>query len=210
MGAEVAQRPLFIQFAREPVAGAVKTRLLPALTPEQACDLHSELVLWTSRTLCAAAVAEVELSVAGNVLHPLFRECQDLGVAAVRPQSSGCLGTRMYRALQSGLQCSQKVLLVGSDCPQIDKQYLLAALAALDECEVVLGPAADGGYVLIGVRELYWRWFEGIAWGSDSVYGATLARLDETATSWQALSVLRDIDRPEDLPLWRSVAAGRP
>jgi glycosyltransferase A (GT-A) superfamily protein (DUF2064 family) len=67
---------------------------------------------------------------------------------------------------------------------------------------VVLGPARDGGYVLIGVRRVDPRWFEGVTWGTAAVYRQTVARLDASGASWQALAPLADIDRPEDLPLW--------
>jgi len=100
------------------------------------------------------------------------------------------------------------VLLVGSDCPELDAGYLASALAALDHAQVVLGPARDGGYVLIGARAVDRLWFAGVPWGSDQVFAATLDRLERTATPWRALPPLGDIDRPEDLPLWRAIAAG--
>jgi hypothetical protein len=180
--------------------------MLPVLSPEQACDLHCELVLWTSRTLCAAKLGAVVLSVAGDVSHPLFQQCRQLGAGAVQRQMDGNLGDRMYQALQQGLHRYSKVVVVGSDCPQLDRRYLQQALAELDETEVVLGPAKDGGYVLLGVRRVAEHWFDGIQWGEDTVYADTAARLDATGTGWRALPVLQDIDRPEDLALWRDVA----
>ena len=74
------QDVLLIQFAREPLPGLVKTRMLPELSPEQACELHRELVYWTSEVLTGAHLGRVELSVAGNVSSPLFRQCEGLGV----------------------------------------------------------------------------------------------------------------------------------
>ena len=65
--------------------------------------------------------------------------------------------------------------------------------------------APDGGYVLIGVRELDMRWFEEVEWGTSTVYADTVARFDLTGANWQHLAVLQDIDRPEDLPLWRAI-----
>lgn len=200
------QDVLFIQLAREPVPGLVKTRMLPELSPEQACELHRELVYWTAGILTSSRLAEVELWVAGNTRSPLFQQCQALGVSAVRSQSGSHLGERMHNALADGLARYSKVILVGSDIPQIDRNYLEAAVSALDNVEVVLGPALDGGYVLIGVKSLQAEWMADMAWGSDTVYAETVARLEATGTDWAPLSVLQDIDRPEDLPVWRAVA----
>lgn len=196
---------LIIQFAREPVPGMVKTRMLPELSPEQACELHRELVFWTAKILAASGVGDVELSVAGNTGSPLFQQCTALGVQAVRRQSGSDLGERMYGALAEGLSRYSKVLLVGSDSPQIDRSYLEGAVTALDDNDVVLGPAEDGGYVLIGLRSVDRRWFEDIVWGVETVYAETVRQLELTQAKWQALPVLRDIDRPEDLPLWRDI-----
>ena len=205
MGTIRVQDVLFIQFAREPLPGRVKTRMQPELSPEQACELHQELVYWTSQVLTGAHLGRVELSVAGNVGSPLFQQCEALGVQAVNRQVGQDLGERMYNALSEGLERFSKVILVGSDSPQIDREYLLSAIYALDDTDVVLGPAKDGGYVLIGVRELDKRWFEGVEWGSANVYAETLARFVLTSVQWQHLEVLQDIDRPEDLPVWRAI-----
>lgn len=199
------QNVLLIQFAREPLPGQVKTRMLPELSPEQACELHRELVLWTSGTLARAGVGTVELAVAGSTSSPLFQHCLGLGVSAISRQSGRDLGERMYRSMASGLERYEKVILVGSDAPQIDSGYLQNAVEALENVDVVLGPAEDGGYVLIGANRLQPDWFEQVAWSSASVYKDTVAQLEATGASWHALSVMRDIDRPEDLPIWQAI-----
>lgn len=196
---------LLIQFAKEPLPGRVKTRMLPALNPEQACELHRELVIWTAQMLTTAGLGRVELAVAGDAASPLFGHCKTLGVHAVRRQQGANLGERMYNALAGGLPGHSKVILVGSDCPQIDRDYLLSAIAGLDNSNVVLGPATDGGYVLIGVRQVDKRWFDGVEWGAASVYADTVARFELTGAIWQPLAELQDIDRPEDLALWRAL-----
>ena len=197
---------LFIQFARAPAPGRVKTRMLPALDPLEACELHRDLVLWTTRTLTGAGLGPVELHVTGSTASPLFQQCLGLGIRAVIPQRGGDLGARMCHALADGLAQHVRVVLVGSDCPQIDRDYLSQAVSALDEHDVVLGPAQDGGYVLIGARRVDECWFEGIDWGTGAVYAQTLARLAQSGACWAALETLRDIDRPEDLSLWRDIA----
>lgn len=196
---------LFIQFAREPVAGAVKTRMTPYLSPEQACQLHCELVLWTCRNLLAARQGAVELCVAGETDHALFQRCRELGVAAVTRQHGTDLGERMYKAIADGLSRYSSVVLVGSDCPGMDGAYLGGALQGLQEAPLVFGPANDGGYVLVGASRVVPEVFEGISWGSDRVYAQTLEALQRLGLRWQELPFLADIDRPEDLPVWRAM-----
>jgi rSAM/selenodomain-associated transferase 1 len=193
---------LLVQFARSPLAGSVKTRMIPALTPEQACELHCELLAWTCHHLLAAQLGPVELQVAGDLDHPVLQRCRDAGLRRILPQAGAGLGERMFHALDSGLQHFERVLLVGSDCPWIDGEYLRAASAALDHASVVLGPALDGGYVLIGARRIDAEVFREIPWGSDVVYARTVARLEKLGWEWAALPALQDIDRPQDLAAW--------
>ena len=193
---------LLLQFARAPLAGRVKTRMLPHLTATQACDLHCDLVLWTSATLADSGLGDVELSVAGDSAHPLFEQCRELGVGTLSPQCGADLGERMYRAIRDGLQRYTKVILVGSDCPGIDRAYLAQARSALDTAPLVLGPAQDGGYVLIGAREIHRELFAGIPWGTGCVYADTVKSIRKLGLDWAELPVLADVDRPEDLAAW--------
>ncbi|MDX1734055.1 MAG: TIGR04282 family arsenosugar biosynthesis glycosyltransferase [Halioglobus sp.] len=195
----------FLQFAREPVPGRVKTRMLEALSAQRACDLHCELVLWTCRQLLLAGAGEVELCVAGDGGHALFAQCRDLGAARVTRQRGADLGQRMAHALAAALQRSERVILVGSDCPAISPAYLHRAVRALDDGEVVIGPATDGGFVLLGARSLPGGIFEGVQWGTAQVYAATVANLRRSATAFVALPPLPDIDRPEDLVHWETL-----
>ena len=94
---------------------------------------------------------------------------------------------------------------MGSDCPGLDRAYLADAVAALGRVQVVLGPAADGGYVLIGASEITPDVFRNIEWGTASVYRQTTERLEGQGLSWAALPVRRDIDRPADLPHWEAI-----
>jgi rSAM/selenodomain-associated transferase 1 len=194
---------LLIQFARAPVAGRVKTRMLPVLTARQAYDLHCELVLWTSATLAGSGLGDVELSVAGGCDHALFEQCRELGISRMSQQRGADLGERMYQAIRDGLQRYKKVILVGSDCPAIEVAYLQQALLALDTAPLVLGPAEDGGYVLIGAREIDAEIFTGIPWGTGQVYAGTVESIRKLGLSWVELPVLADVDRPDDLAAWK-------
>ncbi len=196
---------LLLQFAREPVPGRVKTRMLVQLSAEQACELHSDMVLWTCERLVGARLGDVEVCVAGSRQHPLFRQCLALGAARVTQQRGADLGERMFAALERGLTGYRKVLLVGSDCPQLDADYLQAALDALDEVPVVIGPALDGGYVLIGAQQMDRRIFQAVPWGSGEVYAQTLANIAAAGLAVSSLQPLADVDTPGDLPVWNAL-----
>ena len=196
---------LVVQFSREPVAGRVKTRMLGALSASAACGLHGELTLWTLQRLLDWGRADIELSVAGDPQHALFAQALTLGEISLTTQADGDLGQRMYKALRSGLAAYARVLLVGSDCPQIDPLYLDRAANALTTHDLVLGPATDGGYVLIGARRVDPALFEGVLWGSDQVFAQTIERAGRLGIEWIELEPLSDIDRPEDLSLWYSL-----
>ena len=190
---------LLVQFAREPVAGQVKTRLLPQLSPLQAQQLHSNMVLHTCRTLCQSALGPVQLAVAGDPAAGLFEDCRNQGVMEVVRQTPGNLGRRMAAAIREGLREYSTVIVVGSDAPALDAGYLRKARRVLDNCDVVLGPAADGGYVLIGMRRWAPQLFEGISWGSAEVLAQSVAQLRKLQLRYELLPTLVDIDRPEDL-----------
>ena len=118
------------------------------------------------------------------------------------------LGDRMQYALASGLRRAAAVLLVGSDCPEIDAGYLRAATRALQHVDLVLGPALDGGFVLIGVRRpVSDGVFTNVRWGSETVLEETLNGAQAAGYSVQLLTALQDIDRPEDLPAWEGLQA---
>lgn len=198
-GSIPGENSLLIQFAREPVVGAVKTRLIPALGPVGACQLHEALVWQTCRNLLAVEGAEVQLWVAGDTAHPLFGRCREAGASGLHRQRGSDLGERMADALRRGLQQASRVLLVGSDCPGLDPDYLGSALAALARTPVVLGPAVDGGYVLVGARQPVDALFRNVRWGSGEVLAVSQA--NARAAGWEVtlLDERADVDRPADL-----------
>ncbi|MEH6567900.1 MAG: TIGR04282 family arsenosugar biosynthesis glycosyltransferase [Halioglobus sp.] len=196
---------LLIQFAKSPVPGQVKTRMLPVLNAEQACALHQELLEWTCHSLCNAGLGEVELWVSGNSEHQTFKRCLNQGVSCIALQCGEDLGARMCHALADGLARYQCVILVGSDCPAISPHYLSGAVRALASNSVVLGPADDGGYVLVGMTQLCCEMFEGIEWGQNTVWADTVKILEGLSINWEGLASLPDIDRPEDLSIWHAI-----
>lgn len=199
---------LLIQFAKAPVSGQVKTRMIPHLDAQQASELHNELLHWTAQTLCEDKLGPVELWLAGDASSEFTESIKLLDYDSHRTQWGDDLGERMANAIADGLDRYAKVILVGSDCPSIDRGYLQSAIEALDSHEVVIGPAGDGGYVLIGASIVCEEIFCGLDWGQSTVFRETVEILMRTEMSWQTLGVLPDIDRPEDLPAWYLLKQG--
>ena len=185
-------------FARAPVAGAVKTRLIAMLGAEGAARLHERLVERTLATAVEARLGPVELWCSPDTSHPFFTQCAARFGVELHRQDGADLGDRMHRAFESALDRHRALLLVGSDCPALEPRDLAAATRALDTHDAVLIPAEDGGYVLVGLTRPHATLFEGVAWGTPAVMEATRARLVASGLRWAALPALWDVDRAED------------
>lgn len=198
-------------FAKAPTPGRVKSRLTPALGAQAAADLHRRLVVRTLRTAVAAAVGPVELCCAPDAQDAFFANCARQFDLGLRDQGAGDLGIRMARALEIALADGYPALLIGSDCPALTVEYLRAAATACGGANhAVLGPAEDGGYVLIGLaRSPSVQLFENIAWGTATVMQETRRRLARLGWRWIELATLWDVDRPEDLPRLRQLGIDR-
>ncbi|NQD93592.1 DUF2064 domain-containing protein [Pseudomonas sp. CrR25] len=184
--------------ARLPVPGRVKTRLIPALGEEGACDLQ-RLLLERALQLPAEGFSERFLWLDDSPDADLQALADKLDWTLVE-QPAGDLGERMRRIAALGLAESDAVVLIGNDCPALDADYLNGACAALHAQPVVLGPAEDGGYVLLGLRCIDPLLFSAMPWGTDQVLSMTRERLQQLEWSHQLLPMLWDVDRPEDLP----------
>lgn len=196
---------VLMQFAKAPVPGKVKTRLLPALTAQSACNLHCELVRHTAGILLDAKLGDVQIWVDDQLDNPLFQDLLNSGVTAGFIQQGEDLGERMQSALAASLRDYDAALLVGSDCPGLTAEYLRGALTALDEAELVVGPALDGGYVLLAMRTEFAWLFTQMQWGGDDVLAQTLKRAATHGINVRLLEPLADIDRPEDLQHWYGI-----
>ena len=194
-----------IVFAKAPQPGEAKTRLIPALGPAGAAALHARLLEQTLETAKAAELREVELCCAPDASHPFFAACAATYGVVLTEQGSGDLGDRMHRAVERALGAAARVILIGSDCAVMTPGYLGAAEARLAlGSDVVLGPAEDGGYVLVALARNDRALFEGIPWGSAAVLEETRARLRALGWGWRELETLWDVDRPADLERLRS------
>jgi len=184
--------------ARSPIPGRVKTRLIPVLGEEGACDLQ-RLLLERALRLPAQGFSQRFLWLDDGPDDALQALAAQLDWTLVE-QPAGDLGERMRRIAALGLAESDAVVLIGNDCPALDGDYLRGACKALQGQPVVLGPAEDGGYVLLGLRQLDPLLFSAMPWGTDQVLSMTRARLQQLDWDHQLLPVLWDVDRPEDLP----------
>jgi hypothetical protein len=182
--------------AKAPVPGATKTRLIPSIGAHAAAVLQERMTERTVATARAAQVGPVTLWCAPDPSHPSFRELVLRYAVTIKRQPDGDLGARMLGAIAAG---DGPTLVIGIDCPAFTAEILRAATKALDDADVVLIPAEDGGYVLIGARAAHPQLFAGIAWGSTSVLAETRTRISDLRLRATELPALWDVDTEADL-----------
>ncbi len=195
-------RSAVITFAKAPVAGLAKTRLIPALGPEGAAALAEKMLHHAVAQAQASGSAQVKLCVTNcDTNHSLFSQlvAQSGGVLALSEQGDGDLGQRMDRALTRALQSRDRVLLMGTDAPGLDATVLRAADAALASHDAVFVPALDGGYALVGLKAPQPTLFVDMAWSTPRVLAHTRERMQDAGLSWAELDPVADIDEPADL-----------
>ena len=195
-------------FAKFPSPGRAKTRLIPALGAVGAADLHAQMVRHMLDQI-------EELRLAGAVETEVWCDgCEPDAFASAfatdipcRAQPGGDLGHRMFTAFRSMLHRADAAVIIGSDCPSITPDTIREALDALRDNDLVLGPAVDGGYYLIGLRRPVSALFEGVEWGGADVLRATQQRAALLGLKTRLLQTRRDIDEPEDLDEWTRATA---
>ena len=183
------RRPRIVIFAKRPVAGQVKTRLIPALGADGAARLAAEML---DRTVEEARATALDVELWGDPDPAGWFS----GDVALSPQGEGNLGERLARAA-----AHPPLLIIGTDCPDLDRYRLRAAADSLGAHDAVIHPAADGGYVLLGLSRFHPSIFTGIAWSTATVCAETLARLDALGWSVDVRETLRDVDEPAVLGL---------
>lgn len=188
-----------VAFARFPVAGLCKTRLIPAVGPDGAAAIHTRLV-----ERCIAAMRGsglcVELRTTGAET-AAFRDWLGDDISFI-DQGEGDLGDRLTRAA-----APYPVIFIGSDAPDLDATRLIAAANALRGAEAVIGPAEDGGYYLLGLSAPAPWLFTEMDWGTETVFAETMRRLAAHGIAPVVLDPLADVDRPEDLARWPELFA---
>ena len=186
-------------FARAPEPGRVKTRLIPVLRAAEAAELYEALLLDTIEVVesCARTVVAFTPSGGRRVLERLLG-----GHRRLLPQGPGDLGERLGRVFEILCERGQPALVVGSDCPALTAARIRTAAERLGHADVVIGPALDGGYYLIGLRRPRPELFRDIPWSTGSVLEITRSRAQEAGLRVELLEAARDLDTPEDLYEW--------
>ena len=214
-------------FAKSPIAGQVKTRLIPLLGAEGAAAAYRQMLLHALQIASDAASAQLSLWTSGAPDHPFLIECKNRYAVPLFQQSDGDLGDRMATCLRQLLQQHDRVLLIGSDCPVLSVADLKQAAAALQgSAQMVFTPAEDGGYVLVGMRrsndvkavvdvshnaaKAGFCAFDNIAWSTTDVMAQTRERLTAqgwlNGYDWAELPTRWDVDEPADYQ--RALRAG--
>jgi rSAM/selenodomain-associated transferase 1 len=198
-------------FARTPALGQVKRRLAEALGEAAALAAHEELLEGTLRRCLQGGSYRLELWLTDLSQLPDWLCSPPFSTEmTMRLQGEGDLGARMWETLRQGLNASSYCVLIGSDCPDIDAAYVAAAFEALAGADVVLGPAADGGYGLIGLSKPLPELFLDMRWGDSGVRARTLARAARSGASVVCLPEIYDVDRLEDWQRYRATNPVRP
>lgn len=188
-----------IVFAKAPIAGFAKTRLIPALGAQGAADLAQRMLQHTLSTALRAQVGPVELCVSPSHSDPVWQRFEIPETVAWSDQADGDLGARMARAAQRSLARGEAVILIGTDCPGLTVAMLQVATQDLTAYDACMVPTADGGYSLLGLQHFAMALFEAMPWSTPAVAALTLQRLKQLNWQVKVHPTLHDIDEPADL-----------
>ncbi len=202
---QTAHNAALVIFAKAPIAGQVKTRLCPPLTHDEAATLHGSFVLdMLERTKVATAKLKLPidryLACAPSSTLVFFQIMEERQSVKLLDQVGDDLGTRMQQAFATLFgKGYQRVFIVGTDVPSLPLDHYKQALALLDAHDVVVGPALDGGYYLIGLKQPRPELFAEMAWATDRVLSATQEKAASLGLKVALLPPWRDVDTLDDL-----------
>ena len=196
----MSEQSVLIVFAKAPVAGQVKTRLIPELGLKQSLYVYERMLSRTVRLAKKSDFNSVKLFIDGNIRHSYFNSVKKRYGIRLYPQKGHDLGRRMFNAFQSVLNKYKYAVLIGSDCPGIVVNDLRTSLSLLkQDNDIVLGPANDGGYYLVGLKKNNDKLFNNIQWSTESVANETYRIVKELNWKLSKLPVHTDIDNSRDL-----------
>jgi uncharacterized protein len=200
-------------FAKAPIPGQVKTRLCPPLTPDEAATLHGSFVLDTLERTKAAALKlkpsfDRYLACSPSATHVFFKIMEERQGAKLIDQVGDDLGTRMNQACNTLFAHGyRQVLLIGTDVPTLPLDHFRQALTSLEHHDLVLGPAFDGGYYLIGLKRMAPELFVDIPWSTDQVLRLTQEKAAGIGLKTSLIQPWRDIDTLADLEVFSEACA---
>ena len=187
---------MLLIFVKNPAAGEVKTRLAATLGDKKALQIYLQL-LERTREITQALTYTKTVYYTPEIVEKDIFEIKHFQKAL---QSEGDLGQRMQNAFEAAFsQGYEKVCIIGSDCYELDTNILEEAFAQLEKEDVVIGPAKDGGYYLLGMRKMHAPFFQNKKWSTSSVLSDTLNDLKKTNLSFSLLPELTDVDEEKDL-----------
>ncbi|MBT8234168.1 MAG: glycosyltransferase [Saprospiraceae bacterium] len=184
-----------IIFIKNPELGRCKTRLAATVGDEKALEVYKNLLAHTRRVTCDIDVSRY-LFYDKNI-NPNDDWKDSLFIKSV--QSNGDLGDRMQNAFDTVLNTHDKVIIIGSDCPELNSSVLDKAFNALEENDLVIGPTHDGGYYLLGMKKASPFLFNEMEWSVDSVFNSTVERIKKENKTYFVLETLSDLDNEDDL-----------
>jgi uncharacterized protein len=192
-------------FARVPALGRVKTRLAAGVGEPVALAVYHELLAITNAAIVAAGVPATVWLAGTAGTEPTATETREWAVHHARCQPEGDLGARMAAAFAAAFDAGAgRVAIIGTDCPGLRATHLNQAFTLLETNDLVLGPATDGGYYLLGLRQPHPELFQNKTWSTSSVLADTLADAGRLGLQVALLPTLRDVDDAADLAAWRA------
>ena len=186
-------------FSKAPVVGQVNTRLVPYITAEQAVNLHEKFTRDRLRMCTSANLSVVQLWCSPDTDHQFFIDCKQRYGVQLQSQNGDDLGERMMDALKTMLSQYKKIVIIGTDAPALDIDTIDAVIDELRQRDIVLVPAEDGGYVLLGASIYHQDLLTDVPWGSESVLACTVGNIERLGLEYSLLGQCWDVDRPEDL-----------
>lgn len=196
---------------KAPIPGFAMAHLIPHLGEMDAAHLQEELILQSVCTALDASIGPVELWCDPDESHPFFGKIMKKYPVQLTTQAPGDLGTRLHTSASGALAAADAVILMGADCPIMPPYYLEEAAAALTGgCNITVGPAEDGGYVLLGLRHASETLFSGISWGTSLVLAETYARITQLGWHCHTLATLWDVNTPANYQRWRMITDAMP
>lgn len=186
-------------FAKAPLPGLAKTRLIPALGEEAVALLARRMLLHTVHAALASDVGPVELCVAPDTDNPVWESLNLPSTVSISLQGEGDLGQRMSNVARRVINNGESVILIGTDCPALNASRLRQLAARLQDAKAVMLPTIDGGYVALGLSCFDDRVFDDIAWSTSKVAIQTIMRLIDLDLPFYIESKIHDIDEPGDL-----------